>query len=112
MTEETIKERTPDEWCLLKTPENMVRVFGSWRNSYPRSDNWRLSSGIDEITEDEDCYVFRSENGTNYRCSKDQYGIKRAYTRSVLRYLDYDPVSLVELKAYNTKVRRERSELS
>ena len=69
-------EYCPDKWCILKIShtDTFFKVFGAWSGSYLGCDSWRMNSGITEVIEDEDHYVFVGASGSEYKCHKEMYG--------------------------------------
>lgn len=75
---------TPNRWLVLKTPD-CYKVFGTWAGGYTTGDEWRLNSGITEITElDEYTLSIKGFSGSEYRVHRDCYGIAGAYNYGVL----------------------------
>ncbi len=66
----------PDKWMLIKITgkDPHYRVFGSWYGGYGGSDSWRMNSGITELVEEDDHYLFIGSSGSTYACHKDMYG--------------------------------------
>lgn len=66
----------PDRWMLIKITgtDPHYRVFGSWFGGYLGSDSWRMNSGINDVIEEEDFYIFKGYSGSEYRCYKQAYG--------------------------------------
>lgn len=77
-------EYRPEEWVLIQIDEDTVKVFAGWRGGYISSDSWRMNSGIAEVKEDGDYWLFIGHSGSIYRCRKEYYGIKSPYNESVL----------------------------
>ena len=77
----------PDRWVVIELDYEGVKtqkILSSWYGGYVGSDSWRLSSGITEVEELEDSFVFKNESGSVYTCFKNRYGMS-AYTGSVLK---------------------------
>lgn len=68
----------PDAWKLLKMPDDYVRVCAGWSGGYLDGDRWRLSSGIKEMQEEEEYYIFQTYSGSTYRCHKDAEELRMA----------------------------------
>ncbi len=66
----------PDRWMLIKITGNdpHYRVFGSWYGGYGGGDSWRMNSGITQLIEEDDHYLFIGSSGSTYACHKDAYG--------------------------------------
>lgn len=78
----------PDKWLLLEiTPEDSgtyLKVFGTWGGGYLSGDSFRINSGIESITQDDEYYYFRGYSGSVYKCYKNSYGVVGAYNYGVL----------------------------
>ena len=70
------------------------RILSSWYGGWAGSDSWRLSSGITEVEELEDSFVFKNESGSVYTCFKGRYGMS-AYASGVLE--DFKKQALVTI---------------
>jgi len=82
-------EYIPDKWEIvnLKIGDlNSNKVMGSWYGGFLGSDNWRLSSGITDVIENDNHYEIHNESGSVYMCHKKVQGMS-AYTAQV--YLDF-----------------------
>lgn len=93
-----MSEYTPDKWVVIevdyegvKTQKILASWYGGWGGdvasrpgSWGDSSGWRLSSGITEVEELEDSYIFKNESGSVYTCFKNRYGMS-AYTGSILK---------------------------
>jgi hypothetical protein len=66
----------PDKWMLIKITgtDPHYRVFGSWYGGYVGADEWRMNSGITQLIEEDDHYLFIGSSGSTYACHKDMYG--------------------------------------
>ena len=66
----------PDKWMLVKITgiDPHYRVFGSWYGGYAGADEWRMNSGITQLIEEDDHYLFIGSSGSTYACHKDMYG--------------------------------------
>lgn len=73
---------TPDKWLIIKCP-TCYKVFGTWHGGYLDGDSWRTNSGITNVEEESDYYLFYGESGSVYKCHKGHYG-STAYGLSVL----------------------------
>lgn len=83
-------EYFPDKWTIveIKTPkETLYKVLASWYGGWAGSNSWKMSSGINKITEKDDTYEFDNYSGSMYSCHKETYG-SSMYTMSV--YNDYE----------------------
>lgn len=90
---------TPDRWVVIKINYANVeiqRILASWYGGWAGSDSWRLSSGITEVEELEDSYIFKNESGSVYTCYKVRYGMS-AYTLGILKeFKEQAAITMVE----------------
>lgn len=73
-----MREYKPDKWAVIKltkNDKNIYRILGSWSGGYLDGDSWRLSSGVNMITENDDCFIFNNQSGSRYICNKKSYGM-------------------------------------
>ena len=92
----------PEEWCLVRIKDDqhigtknddLVKVFGSWRGDFATGDSWKLNSGIEHTSEEEDYYLFKGYSGSVYKCHKKTYGINSMYNSGVLMsFEDVEPM--------------------
>jgi hypothetical protein len=85
-----MSEYTPDRWEIvhLKMDElDINKVLGSWYGGFAGSDNWRLSSGIAKVVENDNHYQIHNESGSVYTCYKKSQGMS-AHTAQV--FLDFE----------------------
>jgi len=68
----------PDCWVVIhiKAPEECFKVLAGWRGSYLGGNSWRMNSGITEVEETENHWIFKGHSGSVYRCPKNMYGFK------------------------------------
>lgn len=66
----------PDKWIVIKINGDNphYRVFACWYGGYIGSDSWKLNSGITEVKEEGDFYLFSGSSGSVYRCHKNMHG--------------------------------------
>ena len=67
----------PDNWLIIrlkKDDKTFYKVLGGWRGGYLDGDSWRLNSGIVNIEEDGDYYLFKGFSGSVYKCHRNSYG--------------------------------------
>jgi hypothetical protein len=76
---------TPERWVILKMPNNLYKVFGTWSGGYLGSDRWKLNSGIKKVEYDDDYYYFIGFSGSCYKCHKNRYGTASSYGLGVLK---------------------------
>jgi len=74
----------PQQWVILKLPDNEYKVFGTWRGGYLDGDSWKLNSGIKKVEQDNDFYYFIGYSGSCYKCHKKSYGVASSYNLGVL----------------------------
>jgi len=83
-----MSQHTPDGWAILEQEQPDKRkeyfVFGSWSGSYLYGDSWRANSGIKNVEETDDSYLFHGYSGSVYRCSKHSEGRISAYNVGVM----------------------------
>lgn len=76
----------PDLWVLLHIVSEDIdcfKVLGSWFGGFISGDAWRLSSGVDSITEESDAFHIKNISGSTYVCPKDWYGMN-TFTSTIL----------------------------
>jgi len=84
-----MSEYTPHLWEIVRlTTDNdqVDKVIGSWYGGFGGSDNWRLSSGIVKIDENDSHYQVHNESGSVYTCHKQTRGMS-SYTHMALKKL-------------------------
>jgi len=78
----------PDTWVMIKIDTDKgypyYKIFASWSGGYTTGDSWRMNSGVESVTEDDDYYYFKGLSGSVYQCRKTGYGIRNAYGAGVL----------------------------
>ena len=81
-----MSEYFPDNWVVLKitdikksgntgygrTEEVLYKVLAGWSGGYLGSDSWRLNSGIVDVEETVDSFIFIGNSGSRYICDKTQ----------------------------------------
>jgi len=70
-----MSEYFPDNWVVIKiTQQEKVyyKVLGGWTGGYLGSDSWRLNSGIVDVEETTDSFIFIGHSGSRYICNKTQ----------------------------------------
>jgi len=68
-----MSEYIPDCWVIVRMNYNgeiIDKILSGWFGGYGGSDEWRLSSGIRALTEEDDRYVIINESGSVYYCGK------------------------------------------
>jgi hypothetical protein len=80
-------EIIPDKWVVIgitKKGQTVYKIFGSCAGGYLDGDSWKLNSGIESLTEDDNNYYFKGYSGSVYKCNKNHYGVATSYSQSVL----------------------------
>ena len=75
---------TPERWVIVKLPDNIYKVFGTWAGGYLDGDSWKLNSGIAKVEQDSKYYYFTGFSGSCYKCHKEGYGTATSYGHGVL----------------------------
>jgi len=88
---------TPDKWIVVTlrnphTGEHIDKVLAGWYGGYLGSDEWRMNSGISNVEEHEDHYLFHGYSGSVYKCFKHRWGTT-GWTASILSNI---PEEIVE----------------
>ena len=60
------------------------KVFASWYGDYLYSDNWRLSSGIVDVVEEDEYLLIKNISGSIYKVREDSVGMS-PYASEVLQ---------------------------
>ena len=87
----------PDRWVILKLPDNLYKVFGTWAGGYLDGDRWKLNSGIEKVEQDENFYYFIGFSGSCYKCHKNTYGTMTSFGVGILNHILEQGGDLVEL---------------
>jgi hypothetical protein len=66
----------PDNWVVVKVDEDFYKVLAGWSGGYLDGDSWRLNSGISEVKDDGDYWLFIGASGSIYQCHKKGYGTR------------------------------------
>jgi hypothetical protein len=71
---------TPDLWTIIEINNGMDgkihhRVLASWYGGFAGADSWKLSSGIDDVFDDDSFFTLPQVSGTIYNCRKSGYGM-------------------------------------
>lgn len=90
---------TPNQWIIIKIKgdDPHYRVFASWSGGYLDGDHWKLNSGIVDVEEDGDFYLFKGFSGSVYRCYKESYGISSVYNMSVIKKYQESSNGIIEI---------------
>jgi hypothetical protein len=73
-----MSDYTPDRWVVLEFThkgETTRKVLGGWIGGYARADSWRLNSGITEVKDEGDFFLFSGSSGSVYKCWKQSEGM-------------------------------------
>ena len=76
----------PDNWVVIKftqqvksgntgygrTEKVFYKVLGGWPGGYLDGDSWRMNSGIVDVEETTDSFIFIGGSGSRYICDKTQ----------------------------------------
>jgi hypothetical protein len=81
---ENTQTTNPDKWVILKLPNNLYKVYGTWYSDYLTGAKWKINSGILKVEQDEDFYYFTGYSGSCYKCHKKMYGVATDYNQSFL----------------------------
>jgi len=66
---------TPDRWLVIEVIKGeLYKVFGTWSGSYLYGDSWRLNSGIVDVVDTDEAFIFIGNSGSEYTCLKGRYG--------------------------------------
>jgi hypothetical protein len=71
-----MKYNKPHNWVVVKVGEGIYKVLAGWSGGYLDGDSWKLNSGISEVKDDGDHWLFIGESGSVYRCHKEGYTVK------------------------------------
>lgn len=90
----------PDNWVVLKINNGILhyKVLAGWNGGYLTGDSWRMNSGITNVEEDEDYFVFTGYSGSLYRCHKNGYylGSNNVHVYNKMKHLYSDKVILMD----------------
>lgn len=107
-----MNEYQPDRWVIIELKnkgETLYKVLAGWSGSYLYGESWKLNSGITEVEDKDDYYLFHGYSSSVYKCYKKSYGFNNM-TASVLESLkkqaeDVEDVE-IELLEYTSVVER------
>ena len=80
-TPEEVGFYTPDNWVVIKftqqvnggkTEKVFYKVLGGWSCGYLDGYSWRVNSGIVDVEETTDSFIFIGGSGSRYICGKTQ----------------------------------------
>lgn len=75
----------PYKWVVLEFNNNgevIRKVFAGWHGGFADGDSWRMNSGITEVIETDDMYIFKGYSGSEYHCLKTSHGMS-SYMNSI-----------------------------
>ncbi len=64
----------PDRWVVVEI-DGLKKILAAWVGGYLGADEWRLSSGIEEIIEDDTFFIIKNYSGSIYKCNKKLEGM-------------------------------------
>lgn len=73
-----MSEYNPDKWEIVRfvgKDKTWYKVLGGWSGGYLDGDSWRLSSGLEEISDDGSYYIMKNYSGSIYKCHKGARGM-------------------------------------
>lgn len=82
------KKYRPNRWLLVKIADKGYKIFGTWGGGYLDGESWRLSSGVQKITEKDNYYFFHMQSGSEYVCYKQGYGASVWTTNILLNMIE------------------------
>tara|TARA_B110000305_G_C19098836_1_gene474297 strand:+ start:57 stop:356 length:300 start_codon:yes stop_codon:yes gene_type:complete len=91
-------ENIPDNWVVVKVGENLYKVLAGWSGGYLTSDSWKLNSGISEVKDDGDHWLFIGASGSVYKCRKGGYGTRLNNYGILKQLLEIDGTELMDGK--------------
>jgi hypothetical protein len=75
MGAKTMSIYSPDVWVIVELAGNKAtkhhRILAQWYGGYAGSDEWRLSSGITKIVDNDTYWTIHNDSGSVYNCHKD-----------------------------------------
>lgn len=94
----------PDFWCVIKINSHSphYRVFASYAGGYTQGTSWRMNSGITDVEEDGDYYLFYGSSGSVYKCHKRAYGCHYGSQGQLDYYMNQPEVAVVDLLPQET----------
>ena len=71
----------PDAWVIVKIVHDglenpLYKVVAGWNGGYLHGNSWRVNSGITQVEDYEDYFIFHGASGSAYTCHKQRYGMK------------------------------------
>lgn len=93
---------TPSRWVVLtfqSTDGPVDKVLMGFSGGYLDASSWRLNSGVVEVIDDGDAYIFVGHSGSKYRCLKSSYGFTAVSAAALDNLLRQVPKDLVTVRA-------------
>lgn len=100
-------EYTPESWVILKVTSvehgTHYRILAGWYGGFADSDYWKISSGIESITETDTAYIMPQTSGSTYICTKgcERMGMTMRGVLSSLQKSSEDPTYSVNEVAFS-----------
>lgn len=68
----------PDNWVIIKLSgdDPHYRVLAGWSGGFATGDSWRMNSGITNVEEIENHYLFYGASSSVYKCHKETYTLR------------------------------------
>lgn len=100
---------TPDNWVIVEIADKdttFYKVLGGWSGGYLDGDRWRINSGITEVEEKEDHYLFYGQSGSVYKCWKESELIRMNMGEPLAAIEATDMAKVVEYKDVKDKLKQ------
>ena len=96
-----MSDYSPDNWVVIRVlsgDKPTYKVLAGWSGGYTQGDSWRMNSGIESVSFEGDCFLFKGFSGSVYRCHKDAYCLRmnNAHVWEEMRTRFPDKVSLMD----------------
>jgi len=70
----------PDNWVVLKIKSEkygvVYKILAGWSGGYTTGDSWRMNSGITNVRDEGDRFIFEGYSGSEYSCGKGSYCLR------------------------------------
>ena len=91
----------PDNWVMIKvinTHETFYKILAGWSGGYLDGSSWRMNSGVVDVKEEGDYFLFLGSTGSIYKCHKESYGLRmnNAYIWEQLKERYPDKVEMLD----------------
>jgi hypothetical protein len=73
------EEYVPDNWVAVKIihkDQTTYKILAGWSGGYLHGNSWRINSGVIEVKQEDNHYLFIGYSGSIYRCHKDAYQVR------------------------------------